>query len=229
MYRLNKFIRVAAIALLLSRVGDAAELLIFDSPNMIVLNDRRGMVGYYGSVEGNKNCEFFFYQIGESSVREEEYYGRNINSFSFAFPPKSYRFQDRDRRFDSVGKVYDLKDQRIVRIDNPAPGCVGWAVGSFGKGPGDKDAVRYVIENKSEAVGIRALSRKSNFYKKIGQNFDRTLAYLVEGDVVVVLSALSNYSYVRYANPDSFSEGRITTGWMRTADLVDPFPATAKQ
>jgi hypothetical protein len=225
---LNELIRVAAVILSFSGAANAAELLIFDSPNMIMLNERDGVIGYYGSVEGDKNCEFFFYQARESSFKEGEYSGRDISSFSFAFPPKSYRYKDRDGRFDSAGAVYSLQDQRVVRIDNPAPGCVGWAVGSFGKRPGDKYVVRYTIEKKTEAIGIRALSKKSTFYKKIGLRFDSTRAYLVEGDVVVVLATSSAYSYVRYANPDLTSGGRVTTGWVRSADLVNPFPSAGK-
>ncbi|MEP9322326.1 hypothetical protein PPMP20_04185 [Paraburkholderia phymatum] len=216
-------------ALSFSGATNAADLLIFDSPNMIMLKDRGEVIGYYGSVEGDKNCEFFFYRAMKSSVKEGEYSGAGINSFSFTFPPKSYRYKDRDGRFDSAGDVYSLHDQRIVRIDNPAPGCVGWAVGSFGKRPSDKDVVRYTVENKIEAIGIRAISKKSVFYKRIGSRFDSTRAYLVTGDVVVVLKTSSNYSYVRYTNPDSASEGRVTTGWVRSADLVDPFPPANKQ
>ena len=84
------------------------------------------------------------------------------------------------------------------------------------------------LEKKTEAIGIRALSKKSPFYKKIGLRFDSTRAYLVEGDVVVVLATSSAYSYVRYANPDLTSGGRVTTGWVRSADLVNPFPSAGK-
>lgn len=225
---LNELIGVAVVALVFSGKTDAAELLIFDSPDMIILKDRIGVIGHYGAVENDKNCEFFFYQTGEASARNGGYHETDISSFSFTAPPKSYRHKDRDERFDSAGEVYNLQYQWIVRIDRPAPGCVGWAVGSFAKGPGDKDVVRYTTENRAKAVGIRVLSKKSPFYRKIGSRFDSTRAYLLAGDVVVVLKTLSSYSRVRYANPDSVSEGRVLTGWVRTADLVNPFPPAVR-
>jgi hypothetical protein len=59
MRHLNELIRATAVALSFSGAANAAELMIFDSLNMIVLNDGAGLTGYYGSIEGDKNCEFF--------------------------------------------------------------------------------------------------------------------------------------------------------------------------
>jgi hypothetical protein len=226
---LNKCLLIILVALSFPGLVDAAELLIFDYPNMMMLRNGKKLTGYYGAVEGDKNCEFFFVQTEKLSAMEEGYLRGGVSSFSFAFPPESYRYNDRDKRFDSVGEVYELQDQRIVRIDNPEPGCVGWAVGSFGKKPGDKDAIRYTIESRIEAVGIRVVSHKAILYKKDGARFDRTHAYLVTGDVVVVLATSSLYAHVRYTDPNSAREGRVITGWLRSSDLVDPFPAASKQ
>lgn len=229
MHRLNEFIGLVVTGLALSCAANAAELLIFDSPNMIMLQDRGRLAGYYNSVEGNKSCEFFFYQTMDYSGGDEEYPAADIKSFSFTFPPKSYQYKDRDKNFDSAGEVYGQQDQRIVRIAAPEPGCVGWAVGSFEKRPSDKDVVRYTVENGAEAIGIRALSKKSTLYRKNGSRFDATRMYLVMGDVVVVIKTANDYSYIRYTNPDSTSEGRVTTGWVHSADLVNPFPPASKE
>lgn len=226
MPHLNKLFSIFIIFLLPNLVH-GAELLIFDSPNMVILTSAERSIGYYGAVEGDKNCEFFFFETEKPSAMDGDDLKISLSSFSFTFPPKSYEYKDRDKRFDSKGELYGLQNQRVVRIENPEPGCIGWAVGAFKKKPSDKDAVRYTIASRSEALSIRVVAKKAFLYKKAGARFDRTRAYLVTGDVIVVLATSSTYSHVRYTNPDS-AKGQVTFGWLRSSEIVNPFPPANK-
>ena len=93
----------------------------------------------------------------------------------------------------------------------------------------DPGAHIYRVQKEINAIGIRLVKEKSYFYDYSGAEFSRRKGYLTKWNGVVVLKTRGQFSYVRFvdARLDAASLGRVTTGWIRTADLVDPFPATA--
>ncbi|WP_165987532.1 hypothetical protein [Caballeronia sp. SBC1] len=151
-----------------------------------------------------------------------------IKTFGFEFG--KYSYADRYKPADIDGTIAITGGEWIVQAEEEPPGC-GGSVGVFHSSPFNSHQFRYNVTTKISGLSIRIATKKSSIFKKRNKLLLKTKSYITEGDVVAVLQQEGNFSYIRYTNPDYFSpiSQRVTTGWVRTSDLEDPFPPSQKQ
>ncbi|MFL9966230.1 hypothetical protein PQR02_35570 [Paraburkholderia sediminicola] len=138
-------------------------------------------------------------------------------------------FTQRDRDFDVSGVLYSDGDRWVLQTDTEQAGC-GNAMGGFGFPPSDRSINNFFVEKRIQAIGIRTVIRKSYLHDKTTTSFSRRKAYLTASDNVLVLQERDGFSYVRFSDPRSYAAhpGALTLGWLRSADLVNPFPPASK-
>ncbi|MFM0238947.1 hypothetical protein [Paraburkholderia phytofirmans] len=208
----------------------AADVVIFDSPNLIAVTSENSLRGYYGALEKGASCMFFFTADLKNSKKTSDGLYSTFDVATYALNSEQFLYAKRDVRFDTPGKLYVMGDQWIIKTDAEPPGC-GGAVGFFHLGPYDHDATRYYVSRKIPALGLDIVTRKTFFHDKRGRSFLKRKTYLTAGDVVAVLKQDGVYFFVRYTDPDYFNPvpGKVTAGWVRSTDLNDPFPSMAKR
>jgi len=207
----------------------SSELLIFDNDNLIALESNGQLYGYYGAVEKNKSCMFLF--VGHSLSVEDVGATPMIEKIkTFGFELGKYSYIDRYKPADIDGTITITGGEWIVQTEEEPPGC-GGSVGVFHSSPFNSHQFRYNVTTKISALSIRIATKKSSFFKRKNKLLLKTKSYITEGDVVAVLKQEGGFSYIRYTDPDYFTpiSQRVTTGWIRTSDLEDPFPPSQKQ
>jgi len=221
---------IAALLTIGSPVGSlAGELTVFSDPGLVVLQSGKDLFGYYVAIEGGRSCEFFIVKSPDAkwtSNRDGSSFLK-IKTFSLGFG--ELRFTQRNSEFDTSGQIVRKSDEWTLQTDVEPPGC-GSAVGVFAK----KDGIlpyRFFTEHTLRAIGIRVIAKKTFLYNKAGNSYVKRHGYLTQNDTVALLAEEGEYSSVRYFDPNYFSEsiGKVTTGWVHSADLVDPFPPAIKQ
>lgn len=226
--RANKFLATFILFFSLSQIVLAGELIIFDNPNLVIVRSNDRITGYYGAVEGDKSCEFYLFgSTNDLHKASGEYSYFEIQTFATEW--KRFSYAERDRDFDINGRIYRNGSDWIVQTSNEQAGC-GGAVGIFAKGLNDK-SFRFSEESHISAIAIRVVRRKTFFFDRKRNYFIERVGYLTENDNVVLLEQQGKYSRVRYVNPYFFSSnsGAVTNGWVRSADLVNPFPPAGKE
>jgi hypothetical protein len=180
-------------------------LIIFDNPHLIATASNKGIRGYFNTEHQRLNfsCAFFFEETG-----------RQADS---TIGISSFPIQGRTKEEDIPGRVWAQNGEWIIQTDEPHAGC-GGAVGTFYKGPGDDHPTRYSIARKIPAIGIRIVLRATKLK-------GRTVA-LAAGDVVAALEENGAFSRIRYVHP---ATGDITTAWVRTRNLGNPFSPSANK
>jgi hypothetical protein len=169
----------------------------------------------------------FWNRVDSKATAKERFSETKI--LTFVPGDKSFLFAGRDATFDIPGNLYRNEDEWSIKTSRGQAGCEN-ATGEFmfdlDANPG---AHIYNVQKKISAIGIRLVAGKSYFYEYSGGGFVKRKGYLTKWNGVVVLKTRGQFSYVRFvdARLDAASPGRVTTGWLRTGDLVDPFPATA--
>jgi hypothetical protein len=192
----------------------AGTLLEFDNNSLIAEISNEQIHGYYGYIHQINpfSCVFFFdAKTSNDKVKKIEGY----------ITDSTYKLRNQD--LDSTGSIFINKTgDWIIQFDHaPDPGCIN--VGdSFREGPDDSSPMQFTIKKRTNILGIRLVnSKRSFFYIQTDGAFSKQKRFLTASDVVVVFKEKSGFSYVRYRNPRST---RITTGWIRTQDLVNPYP-----
>jgi hypothetical protein len=167
----------------------------------------------------------FFEEDIASKVEEDKGYS-TTKIFTFVPGNDSFLFLNRNKTFDIPGNLYRRENEWIIKTSSGQAGCEN-ATGTFIFDRDDSNAVTYVVRKKIPAIGIRLVKSKSYIYDYRDSKFFIRKRYLTKWNGVVVLQARDQFSYVRFADPrtNGTSQGRITTGWIRTVDLVNPFPA----
>jgi hypothetical protein len=206
-------------------VSYASDLLLFDSPSLIVLQSGEKVYGYYGASEKNNSCMFFFAGGSEKPRKTMDGVYSILDIAAYVLNSDQYHYRERDEQYDKVGKVYIMGDQWIIQTTGEPAGC-GGSTGFFHLDPYEHDAFRYYVRKKVPAIGIRVASRRTFFYDNQGIQFIKRKGYMVPGDVVAVLKESGGFSYVRYTDTDYFNQvpGRVTSGWVHSADLANPLP-----
>jgi hypothetical protein len=89
----------------------------------------------------------------------------------------------------------------------------------------------YTITGEFPAIGIRLVKGKSHFYDYKNGNYVARKGYLTKWDGVVQIKTQGNFSYVRFVDPraDAKTFGKVTTGWIHSSDLVNPFPTNTNK
>lgn len=228
MSSLNKII-ASAFFLIFIRHACAAEAIIFDNPNFVVIDLNGSLMGFYDARDVKSSCSFLFSQVGSAIKRAQSPYSEE-KIITFVPGSSSLVFSRRDRKFDIFGALYRRDETWFVRTDTGQAGCEN-ALGEFVFYPRDKvgGAIFDVVE-RIRAKEIRLVQHQSFFYDLRAGEYVSRKTYLTRGNAVVVLKTRDKFSYVRFADPrvNVSNPGRVTTGWIRTDDLVDPFPANAK-
>jgi hypothetical protein len=230
MLNLSKFIALIASFLCFANAY-AGEAIIFDDPGLIGFRNGKLISGIYSMENQKFGCIFLFFENGLTSkaAANEEFSDTKI--LTFVPGDKSFLFADRDTTFDIAGDLYRHEDEWSIRTSRGQAGCenaTGEFMSDLGGNPG---ASIYKVEKRIPAIGIRLVAGKTYFYEYSGGEFVKRKGYLTKWNGVVVLKTRGQFSYVRFvdARLNAASLGRVTTGWIRTTDLVNPFPSTTEQ
>ncbi|HEY0491479.1 MAG TPA: hypothetical protein VGD30_18360 [Telluria sp.] len=212
---MKTWLRVASLLVcLLARLAPASAktiadqtLLVFDNPHLIATTSSKGIRGYFNMQHQilHFSCSFLFKETSREAGSPI-----NINSFPV---------QNRTNEDHIPGRVWEKNGDWIIQTDEPQAGC-GSAAGTFDKGPQDAHPTRYTILKRMSAIGIRVVLRKTKLNDKNGITFKNRTGFLVADDVVAAIEGDASFTRVRYVHP---STARITTAWVSTSDLEDPF------
>jgi len=187
-------------------------LIVFDHPHLIATTSSKGIRGYF-NVQHQVlpfNCSFLFKETSRPA--------------STAIVIISFPIQGGTKEDDIPGKVWEKNGEWIIQTDEPHGGC-GGVLESFRKGPNDDHPTRYAIVKRMPAMGIRVVLRTTRLNEKNGAAFKERKGLLVAGDMVVALEIEDSFTRIRYIHP---ATSRITTAWVSTRDLEDPFVPSAK-
>jgi len=223
-------IATVAYAFLLSGLSSAGVASIFDDPYLVTVETGGNIIGYYASENDRFSCTFLF--MGNLNKIKNEPSSNfnilNIKTFNIDFYASHYRYSQRDKNWDIPGNLFIRGNELILKTEAPHGGCNSVA-GLFNGGPGDAGVVQYSKRKKINAIGIGVVNKKTFFFDKAGS--EKRKGFLVVGNIVVILSRRSDYSYVRFTNPSFMisNPGETTMGWIKTNDLEDPFPPSQKQ
>jgi hypothetical protein len=225
----NKIV-FSGLLLFFLQSASGAEGIIFDNSGIIAVETNGAITGYYDAEDEKKSCSFLFVQIGTETEPPAVSPYSETKLLTFNPTENDFTFSGRNRSFDIAAVVYKMDDAWIIRTDVAQAGCEN-ALGSFVSYPSDKVGGQIFSEQKRvPAVGIRLIGRKSFLYDLRGGEFKARKGYLTKWNGVLVLQVRDRFSYVRFADPRVYvaNSGRVTTGWVRSADLVDPFPPATK-
>jgi hypothetical protein len=204
----------------------AGTAIVFNSSYLVAFEQGKRIVGFYAAENEKFSCSFLFFTTPYSEKYHPEVAGyKSAEVFTFVQSDDRLRFGERDSEFDVRGVIYSTGDQWVLQTDTEQAGC-GNGTGGFSFGPSGSALNRFSIENRFPAIGLRTVIRKSYLYERNKDFFNRKPKYLTKNDNVIVLNEKSGYSYVRFFDPRFYvsKPGAITLGWLRSADLLNPFP-----
>lgn len=233
MININKIVIGSALTLVIAmfaKISVAGIVTIFDDLNFVTYKSGTELSGFYHSRDGMFSCGFLFHNRDEVILKSEGGV-TEVRVMTFDFVPHSpkYTYEQRDPRSDIEGTIYLDGDKVSLKTDSPHGGCQS-AAGMFDSSPGERGASTYSEVRSIDAIGIFAVGKKTFLYNGAGSS--RSSKYLLPGDLVVAIRRLRGYVFVRFVNPDSqideSDSKRVATGWVRSADLVDPFPPAVK-
>lgn len=204
--------------------GVAGEAVIFDDPGLVGYRNNGPIYGSYSAENEKFSCSFLFLQNTSQIFPDHGDY-TDTKLLTFVPSDHSFEFSNRDKSFDINGDLYRNEDEWVIQTSSGQAGCEN-ATGGFTFDVGSEEASRFHIKGKIPAIGIRIVKRKSYLYNYRDGYFLARKSYLAKWNVVVALKSSREFSLVRFTDPrlDVESYGRVTIGWVHTADLVDPFP-----
>ncbi|QNB15886.1 hypothetical protein [Paraburkholderia tropica] len=209
---------------LASPVVSAGIGVVFNNPFLVAIQSGNNLYGYYDSENERFSCVFFFYGKSNSPMLiSSNHSSIEIDTFGFGLDPKSYAYQGRSKYSDIPGTLFSDSNGWVIKTDSPPDACNGIGA-DFSKSPSDANFSRYYIVEKLNALEIGVVVRKTLVREKIGSN--RSKAMLVGGDAVLVISRKGSNSYIRFIDSKLASLDRdpVVTGWVRSADIANPFP-----
>nr|WP_233451450.1 hypothetical protein [Paraburkholderia caribensis] len=228
MTNINKILALFLQLILAQTTYAIGSAIVFDRAELIAFDDNSVVKGYYNAQGEKRSCTFLFVQKGGQVEAQAEPPYSEAKVLTFVPGEKNFTYSSRDKFFDIPGELFRRDETWLIRTDEGQAGCEN-ALGSFTSFPKNKVGGEiFTVENKIPAVGIRLIARKTNLHALQGGKFLARKAYLTKWDDVIVIRTRDQFSYVRFANTrvDTPNLGRVTTGWVRSADLVNPFPST---
>jgi hypothetical protein len=161
------FLSIILISVSTSLCADAATLFMFDTPELVVIQNGSETIGFWGSAGNGFSCRFLFNSTGprKSSGKFEP---QPVQAFSFA--GHNYQYSQRFKDADTTGTIYVDGDQWALQLADEPPGC-GSGSGSFVSPPvfpDGKPGPRYVASGSMPAVGIRVVSERTDLYDRVG-------------------------------------------------------------
>ncbi|MBB5408624.1 hypothetical protein HDG34_002561 [Paraburkholderia sp. HC6.4b] len=229
MINLSKFLIGVAIILGGAAPGFAGEAILFDDPSLVGYREGGRIYGFYDAENEKFSCSFLFFQDdkGSHSLDIDGYTDTKL--LTFVPGNGSFKFSNRDKSFDIRGDLYRNGNEWVIKTSSGQAGCEN-ATGGFIFDLGSMEAAKYYAVKKIPAIGIRLVNGKSSLYDYRDGKFLAKKSYLTKWNVVVILETHNQFSLVRFADPrlNVESYGRVTTGWVHTSDLVNPFPPASK-
>jgi hypothetical protein len=179
---------------------------------------------------GRLSCVFFFFEDKFAPGMMDEDGFSNKKIMTFGPSDKSFLFEDRDKIYDIDGNLYRKQGQWIIKTSTGQAGCETSA-GVFMADRRSLSARTYTITGEFPAIGIRLVKDKSHFYDYKNGNYVARKGYLTKWDGVVQIKTQRDFSYVRFVDPraDAKTFGKVTTGWIHSSDLVNPFPTNTNK
>ncbi|MEC5407847.1 hypothetical protein VOM14_20045 [Paraburkholderia sp. MPAMCS5] len=202
----------------------------FDKPGLVSFEDHGAISGYYNVSDGERSCTFLFVSAGGEINDPSKSPYSEVKLLTFVPRENSFSFSERDKSYDISGTLYRRDGTWIVRTDEGQAGCEN-SLGSFMSSRSDKVGGEiFSVRRTISATGIRLIGRKTYLFDLKRGRYVAKKAYLTKWDGVIVLQTHEPFTLVRFADAKSnvANPGKVTTGWVRSADLVDPFPPTAK-
>jgi len=204
-----------------SNITIAGTAAIYDDPGLATHQSGDNIEGYYYSSEGNSSCEFLFIsnrKLISSKTKSTLLLPAKIFFFSNG---NNFLYSGRDKKFDTDGTLYLDGNSLALKSSKPLGGsCM------FSGDPGTRfGSMIFSLRKTFPALGIGIIKRKTFFYEEPGKH--RRTGYLVQDDRIILIKKSSNFSYIKYVNPelDVKDHFQITTGWIRSEDIANPFPA----
>jgi hypothetical protein len=230
----NKRYIVTAVALLVlvpAKVLFAGEITEYDNLNFITYQSGKNIKGYYRAINGIFSCQFMFMADQDLKSRDETGVVKvPIKTFDFVPHKNAYSYGARDPRSDITGELYLYKGELALKTDSPHGGCRSSA-GFFGAEPGERGASRFSATKTYPSLGIGVVARKSFLYENPGNGKQRS--YVTAGDYVTLIRNANGFTYVRFVNPDmqidDDDKRKVTTGWVHSSDLMNPFPPASQE
>jgi hypothetical protein len=220
----NKLPRLVGCVLgfLLCQSVMAGIIFLYDESRVVTFSNGHKIYGHYVAHNELFYCEFFF--MSDGPVRDSDQI-IPIETFDLNYRKNKYTYAQRESDSSIRGKLTRQGPIITISTEKPRGGCQS-AAGLFSDG-----GLPYTEVKRMAGLGFGVANRKTFIY----QNPDeiRKIGYLLAGDTVAVINRKNGYSYVRYVNPDMLIEDddkrHITKGWVRSTDLVNPFPPLGKQ
>ena len=217
----NRFwIGAGIILLLLFNPAHAGSLIQFEEQALIGFESDGKTYGYYGA--SNRRTGFscvFLFQTFEPA--KDSLINQKILSFYTAS-----NFQQRNGAMDIAGSLYQDENDWVITLEDQVGGCdaaVGW---NFRLRPHDKDVKVFKGTKKTPAIGLMLASKTTSFYKSRNGKFIPIKSVITQNDLFIVLKKSGNYSYGRYVSTEVsevMDSPAVATGWIQSADLVNPF------
>ncbi|CAM2150134.1 hypothetical protein ABLT15_25300 [Paraburkholderia tropica] len=221
------------LALILSAVANfvfAGVATIYDDPGFVTYQSNNNFRGFYRGSLGMFSCGFLFFGKGDLfEPRGSENSIFKIATFMAIPNSGRFKYEQRDPRADIGGRLYVTANKIAITTDSTHGGCLGVA-GFFDAPPGQRGVIEFSQENKMEATGIFVIGKRVLLFK----NPDRreSIGSLLSASLVIALRRKGQSVQVRYVNPDlqidDENPRKKIIGWVRSMDLVDPFPSPLK-
>ncbi|MFM0018220.1 hypothetical protein [Paraburkholderia azotifigens] len=212
----------SALGFLFYQSAMAGIISLYDESRIITFSNGHKTYGHYAAHNELFYCEFFFMSDGPVHDSDKTI---PIQTFDLNYRKNKYTYSRRESDSSIQGALTKQGSAITITTENPRGGCQS-AAGLFSDG-----GVPYTEVKRIAGLGFGVATRKTVIY--INPDEIKKRGYLLAGDTVAVIKQKNNYSYVRYVNPDMLIEDddkrHITTGWVRSTDLVDPFPPAGKQ
>jgi hypothetical protein len=210
------------------RIAAAGVATTYDEMNLVTYRSGDDIVGYYRAHNEVFSCSFLFMANARVGMKEDgETNVLRMQTFNFTPHKNTFAYAQRDPRAEITGTLYLFDNEIAIKTDRPHGGCQS-AAGLFNAAPGERGASQYSAAKRFNAIGISISTRKTYFYDRPGAGKRRQ--YILAGDLVTLLSRRNDYLYARYVNPDmgidETDPRKVVYGWLRSGDLMNPFPTS---
>ncbi|MBN3813902.1 hypothetical protein [Paraburkholderia sp. Ac-20347] len=208
----------------------AGQAILFDNPGLALINEDGRLTGYYSAQGDKRSCSFLILQTGDETKYPDDSPYTETKILTFIPGDNSFSFENRDKAFDIGGSLYKRDETWFVRTDEGQAGCEN-ALGSFTTfRKGKVGGGFFSEENRFFALGIRIVKRKTFLHDLRDGEFAKRRGFLTKWNDVILIKVRGQFSFVRFVEPRTNIDayGQATTGWVRSADLVNPFPARTK-
>ena len=209
---------------LLSTSAFAGELIRFDNDYLIAYRSSGETQAYYGASNNRTgfSCVFFFKTLASVIPSSQE---ANRSKKVISFYTQS-SFAQRDKKSDVAGVLHETSSSWVIQLDENHGGCtagVGW---DATLSPKDDQVTRFEVIRTTPSIGLLTATKKTYFYKRVKGNLIPTRAFITQNDLFSVLKKSGDFSYGQHVNIETSNvvdSATVTSGWIRSADLISPF------